>query len=225
MEKAVKSGAMTICLATAAGLLLAAGPVQAQQELAEEEIRAFFDTMDQTATEAVQSGSFESLLEWTQGHIAEEAHFAVSNELYAGEERKGFGVISLGKDDMMRFGRMAVGMLSGMQGQPIEDYSLEIEIGEITPFGPDAATVVVDYTESATFAAPSGEGEAGALYDAEGGGAENQSAEAGGSEASPAGGQPVEITATAKCRHVVRRGETGGELALGLSTCEARTEL
>jgi hypothetical protein len=223
MEKAVKSGAMTICLATAAGLL-AAGPVQAQQELAEEEIRAFFDTMDQTATEAVQSGSFESLLEWTQDHIAEEAHFAVSNELYAGEERKGFGVISLGKDDMMRFGRMAVGMLSGMQGQPIEDYSLEIEIGEITPFGPNAATVAVDYTESATFAAPSAEGEAGALYGAEGSG-ENQSTGAGGSETSRTGGQPIEITATAKCRHLVRRGETGGELALGLSTCEARTEL
>ncbi len=37
-------------------------------------------------------------------------------------------------------------------------------------------------------------------------------------------GEAIRITATAECRHLVRRDGAGSDLMLGLSTCEAHSE-
>ncbi|MCV0396251.1 MAG: hypothetical protein K5872_04245 [Rhizobiaceae bacterium] len=207
-----------------AGLLMTTGPLHAQEQLADEEVRGFFDTMQQIVTESVEAGEFDRLLDWTENHIADGATFAASNELYVGEDRKGFGVVSLDKEDMMRFGRMALGMMSGTDDQPIENYSLQIEVSEVAPAGPDAATVKVDYVESATFAVPETAGARDELQTSSTG-ADAREPDTGGDGTAQAGKSSVEFTATANCEHLVTRGKTGGELVIGLSTCEVRTEL
>ncbi|MFC6487868.1 hypothetical protein [Nitratireductor sp. GCM10026969] len=219
-----------IFLGTAAGLLIAGGPVQAQQaqNLTEDEVRSFFDTMQQDVTEAVEAGDFERLVEWTQNRIAEEAVFSVSNEVYRDDERKSFAVVSLDKEDMVRLGHMAAGMLSGMQGQPLQDYSLEIQVRDVTPIGADAASVTAEFTESGTLTMPQhGAPDAAAVDESMQTGAtgtEPQQAETGDTAAQQQG-RSVRIEANAECNHVVHRGETEDQLVIGLSTCQARTNL
>ncbi|HEU4985467.1 MAG TPA: hypothetical protein VFT89_00235 [Rhizobiaceae bacterium] len=216
----------------AAGVLLAGAPLQAQEEtLSQEEVAGFFDNMQQTATEAVEGKTFDSLLEWTQNHLADGATLMATNEIYVGDQRKGFGTVSLNKEDVMRFGRMAVGMMSAQGGGQLEDYSLEIEVGEVTPIGPDAATVSVDYTETATLSAPPPQQTAAGVDTTQTASTKMEeeaakATESSSSQTSQTGrNEAVEITARAHCEHVVQRAEGGGELVLGLSTCQARTEL
>lgn len=193
----------------------------------------FFDRMDQNATEAVEAKNFEALLEWAQDHIADEAVFSATNEITIGGERKAFTVVSMDKQDMLRFGRMATGMLSGMQGDGLQDYSLEIAVSQVTPVGADAATVDVQYTETATLSAPQGMAAADAGSDdtqtaateaGEDGDARAGETAAAAAPAGEAAGRTMTVTATADCTHLMRRGE-GGDLMIGLSSCEARSSL
>lgn len=202
------AGAMT------AGLLLAAGPGQAQQSQegqparqgpSEEEISRFLDDAAKGMVEAVRQGEFERVLKWTRTHLADEATFTVTNEVYVGDDRKAVAAVTLDKEDMIRVGRMAMGVMSGMQGRAIEDYSLDIEVQDVVPAGPDAATVATQITESGTFAPPGG--------DSGGQGQATQGQAA----------QPIELRLTATCKHLIRRD--GESFMIGLSTCEARTEL
>lgn len=208
--------------AAIAAMAMAIGPAHAQEggsQLGEEEVSGFFETMKEDVTEAVESGDYESLLQWTEDAIADEATFMASSEMHADGERKSFSVVSLDKEDMTRLGQIAVGVMAGMGGgeQAIEDYSLDIEVGEVTPMGADAATVQVSYTETATLAAPSG-GEA-SPQDGEDAGAAPEGDAAGGG-----GSHSLEVQATADCSHVIRRGD-GDTLLIGLSACQARSEL
>lgn len=243
----MKNRIRTMVAGTAAALFVTAAPLAAQEAISEANVADFFDKMDQNVTEAVQAENFEALLQWTQDHIADEAVLSATNEVTMGGERKSFAVVSLTKQDMLRLGRMATGMLSGMQGDALQDYSLEIAVSRVTPIGSDAATVDVQYTETATLSAPQGAATADAgdadtmqtaatdteaeveTADVEAAAAEavDEATDAAPVEAMPAdeaGGQALKVTGTANCTHLVRRGE-GGELMIGLSTCEARTAL
>ncbi|MEO3431767.1 hypothetical protein [Inquilinus sp. CAU 1745] len=157
--------------------------------------------MGQDVTQAVRSGDYETLLDWTESRIADEATFAMSQELYVGEERKAFSVTSLDKQDMVRFGHIVLGMMSRMPDDAMQDYELTVEVLDVHPIGPNAATATTRFTESGRFAMTGGED------------AEQSSAE------------PARIEATAECTHLLRRDEGSGDLMLGLSACEARTNL
>jgi hypothetical protein len=209
----------TMALGTAACLLLASGPLQAQQDLTEEDVRGFFDSARQDLSEAVQSGEFDRVLDWSRNNIADGATFSVSNEFYSGDERKGFAVASLDKQDMMRFGRAAVGMLSGMQDRPIEDYSLEIEVTDVQLVGPNAATVTARFTESGALAL------ADEHMAAASGREDDLQTGSTGAEPQRASGQTLEFEAAAECSHLVYRGESEDQLRLGMSTCKAETRL
>ncbi len=147
-------------LAGSAALLLAAAGAQAQtqqpsqsqtpsqeQQLSEQEVQDFLDDAQESMTEAVNSGDFGKILEWTQNSIADGAVFNAGMELYAGDERKGFTSLTLTKDDMVRLGGISAGILSGLQRGAIEDYSLEIEMTDFTPIGPNAAMVRTEIVE------------------------------------------------------------------------------
>ncbi len=55
-------------------------------------------------TEAVRGGQSKRLMEWARKHVADEATFMISAEVYAGEQRKSFSVSTLDKKDVMRLG-------------------------------------------------------------------------------------------------------------------------
>lgn len=148
-------------LAGSAALLLAAAGAQAQtqqtskdQQLSEQEVEKFLGDTEQSLTQAVKSGDFGKILEWTQSRIADGATFTAGMEFYAGDERKGFTSLTLTKDDMVRLGGISAGILSGLQKEAIEDYSLQIEMTDFTPIGPNVAMVRTEITESGRIAFP-----------------------------------------------------------------------
>lgn len=200
---------------------------QAGQNLTQEEVKTFFDRMQQDVTDAVDTGNYDRLLEWSQNGIADEANFAVSNEVYHKDERKSLMVLSLNKEDMMQLGRMAAGFMSGMQGQPMKDYSLHVEITGFTPIGPDAAAVTTEYIESGTLAMPQSQtasaGQTDETIQTGSTQAGAQQAETG--DAQQASTQPLQIQAMTECNHVIRRGASSDQLVIGLSNCQAETHL
>lgn len=198
----------------AAGFLIATGSVQAQQgqqDLSAQEVKDFLAAAEQDLTQAVRAGDYERLLDWTENNLAEGAIFSMSQEFYVGDERKGFAVTSLDKQDMLRLGRVAVGAMSGMPDRAVRDYALDIEVVNVDPIGPNAATVTTRIAESGKLALPRGA-------------ASGDTASAAAAEPA-AGGDSIEIEATARCIHLVQRGEAADQLMIGLTTCEARAHL
>lgn len=223
-----KYGKSTV-IGTAASLLLACGTAQAEGPgpvLTEEEVQHFFDQMEQDVTKAVQAGDFRRLIEWTQDTIAEEATFSISNEVYRGDERKSFTVALLDKEDITRLGRAAAGMLSAMQGQPVRGYSLEAQVTGFTLIAPDVANVTTEFAETGTLSMP-GLRMTRADPDVEilETGTGRQQAETGSAPVQETDGRSMRIEATAECEHIVRREPAGYRLVIGLSTCQARTDL
>ncbi|MCT7374203.1 hypothetical protein [Chelativorans salis] len=218
---------------TAASLLVLAGPAGAQQQgqnLTEDQVRSFFDSMEQETMQAVQAGDFQRLIGWTQNNIADEATFSVTNEIYRGDDRKGFSAMTLGKGDVLGISRAAVGMMSGMNnGQPVQDYSLQVEVTDFKPAGPDAATVTTEITESGTLSMPPAHTAAASQPDDETlqtGSTQADTQQQGSGQTSAQGeAQSLQFEATAQCSHLIHRGETGDQLVMGLSTCQARTNL
>ena len=190
--------------AATAGFLVAAGPAHAQQDqqdLSAQEVTSLFESMEQDVTQAMRAGDYARLLDWTENNLAADATFFLSQEIYVGEERKGFAVTSLDKQDMLRLSRVAVGVMSEMQGQAVLDYALDIEVINVDPIGPNAAKAATRITESGTLALP------------------------GEEDPQQTGPSPTEIEATAQCHHLVQRDRDADQLVIGMTTCEARTRL
>lgn len=219
----------TITLGTS--LMLLATPVAAQDggdALTEEQVRSFFDSMEQEAMQAVQAGDFQRLIEWTGNHLTDDATFSLTNEVYRGDRRMGFSAVTLTRQDIMDVSRMAAGMLSGMSGKTVEDYSLQIEITGFTPVGTDAATVTASFTESGTLSLPSNGAAASQDSDEnlQTGSVQRETQQQTSDQAGTAAGgeaKSLKLSATAECTHLVRRGESGEEVLMGLSTCQATT--
>jgi hypothetical protein len=203
----------TIALA-ATGVLLA-GPVLAQQQerrnLTEQEVKRFFDTTEKDMTEAVRGGQSERLLEWTRKHVADEATFMISTEVYAGDRRKSFSVSTLDKKDMLRLGGLISGAANGVEGHRIQDYDLEMDVTRVDLIGADAAVVTGQVKESGKLAI-------GPKVSAAGDGSDKAGDRKGQS-------RPVTFEATGECRYLVHRGEEAGQLMLGMTTCQVRTRL
>lgn len=192
--------------ATVAALLLLSGGAMAQgghpdrPDVAAEEIEAFFQQIRQEATEIIRSGEFERINEWTARNIADGAVLQASVAMLQDGERKGSADVSLDKEDILRFGGMFAG---AMQQHAIKDYSLQVEVSEVVPHGPGAATARVRWTESFTVDATA--------------------AGPGGAAAGRPEGATLAIEAEAVCSHLVQR--EGEQWALGLSTCTAELHL
>src|SRR5690606_27893201 len=99
-------------------------------------------------------------------------------------------------------------VLSGMQNDAIEDYSLTIEMTGFTPIGPNAAMVTTEMTERGRIGIP-----------AAGGSADGTPAD----RAQAAGAAAME--ATAQCSHIIQRAAGAKELQMGLTTCLADARL
>lgn len=224
---------MTVRKALVAGAAVAAFALagqaeaqQKQQQLSEQEVQQFFQQAEQTMTRAVKKGDFAQVLDWAEKNIADEATFSASLDLVAGEERKGFVSVTLNKDDVVKLGGVFTGMLSGMHGDAIQDYSLQIEVTDVTPIGSDAAMVRTEITESGTLRMPqvtaAGSKGAAARQQQE----QKQAAQPSGQPPrGQAGAQSAEFEAVADCTHLVRRAETGGDLMMGLTNCQGETRL
>ncbi len=187
--------------AATTGFLVATGHAHAQQDLSAQEVERFLESAEQDVTQAVQAGEYARLLDWTKGHLADAATFLLSQEFYVGDERKGFAVMSLDKQDMLRLGRVAVGVMSDMPAQAVQDYALDIEVIKVDPIGPNAAKATTRITESGKFALP------------------------GEEDAQQPRPQPIEIEATAQCHHLIQRDRDADQLVMGMTACQARMRL
>lgn len=203
--------------AAAAAALLLAGPAQAQQEeaLAQDEVESYFNDMSQQVTEMAETGDFEGLIQWIEDEVAEEARFYAGIETYAGEERKSFSHFMLDKQDMVNLGQISFGLMAGIQGgeQVIDSYELDIDVLEVVPAGPDAATVRSRMVETATFSMP--DQQAGTAAADEAPGVTGTIAPGAGENGS------LTVEATAECTQLIRRSDDGDQLLMGLTACDA----
>lgn len=203
-----------IALAAATGMLVS-GPALAQQQerrnLTEQEVKRFFDTTEKDMTEAVRGGQSKRLLEWTRKHVADEATFMISTEVYAGDQRKSFSVSTLDKQDMLRLGGLISGAANGMESHRIQDYDLEMDVTRVDLIGPDAAVVTGHVKESGKLAM-------GSRASAAGDGSDKAGEQKGQSRS-------VTFEATGECRYLVHRGKEAGQLMIGMTNCQVRTRL
>jgi len=145
MNHQVKKGATSAF----ASLLALAGPVLASEHrIATAEIEEYFQSIQQEFNQIVQTGEYQRVVVWTQENVAEEAHLQGSFAIIHDGASKFAATVMLEKPDLLR----GQGLLTaGLQADdPIEDYSLQIEVQDIVPHGEDAATVRVTWSDSGT---------------------------------------------------------------------------
>lgn len=183
--------------AAAAGLLVAGGRAVAQQELSAQEVESFFQSAEADLTRMVRAGEYARLSDWMEASFADGASFHLSLELETGGERKGFAVLTLTKQDVLRLGGLAFGAMADRPGA-LQDYALDIQVTGVEPLGPDAAKARTQFVESGKLAPP---GEGGASS------------------------EPVPFETTAQCEHVVRRDREAKRLVIGMTTCRAGARL
>lgn len=180
-------GAMT---ATAA--LLAISPLQAGEHgITTQEVEAYFQQVQEEATELVRADELHRLVEWIDEHFADGAVLQANMSILHGEDRKGFLSMTLDKVDLTALG----GALAGPFGQMgLEDFSIEVEVFDVISHGPGAATVTTRWIERVTLSMPP----------------------AGQGDAEPEAGS-VTIEEVVDCTQIVQRN--GERLQMGLMTC------
>ena len=101
------------------------------RELTADEVRNYFAQVQREATELVQRGDAEAISQWSERHIADDAHFKVSVQALRESQPKMWSVIDLDKADINR--------LQILLGQTvirsIQDYSLRIDVDKVVPHG------------------------------------------------------------------------------------------
>jgi hypothetical protein len=137
---------------TATAALLAISPLQAgEHAITAQEVEAYFQEAQEEATELVRGDELQRIVEWVDEHFADGAVLQANMNIIHGEDRKGFLSMTLDKDDLTSIG----GAFAGRFGQmSFKDFSLEVEVFNVIPHGPDAATVTTRWTERVTLALP-----------------------------------------------------------------------
>jgi hypothetical protein len=195
--------------------LLAAGPASAQdqmQRLGEDQVREFLTGLSEEVQTAIEARDPARIRQWTQDTIADGAVFMVASEVYRGDERQAFSVVNLTKEDMLAFQGMALSSMMSQGGPQLQDVSFRVEVENVDPIGPNAATATTRITESATIAAPQGQAMARPADQA-------HAVEATGAL------QGARFEATSTCRHLIQRAEAADALQIGLTTCQSRTDM
>ncbi len=184
----------TLAATLAAALAAVAGHALAQDRsaLSPDEVRSFFDRAEQDAVRIAGSNDFAGFETWLRDYVSDDARFDISAMLEVAGEPKGAFTLWLDMDDIVPIVRTSIGTMSH-PGMTIDDYALDIEVVEVVPLGPGAATARTAITETGTLA-----------Y-------------AGKSDADAAA-MSIRIEAKAQCDHVVSR-DGSGNLRMGLSTC------
>jgi len=217
--KSLLAGSATLMLVT-----VTVGAHAQDQQLSEQEVEAFLEQTEQSMTQAVQNADFDKVLDWTENRIAEDANFSMALEIFAGDERKGFTSLSLSKEDLVKLGGISAGVLSGMKKDAIEDYSLEIEMTDFTPIGPNAAFVQTKMTERGRIAFPPMA--SSPTQDEQG--ASTSAQQSGAADTQPrgqAGGQAAEMEGTVQCSHIIQRSEGSQDLQMGLTNCKGEARI
>jgi hypothetical protein len=180
-----------IGVTTATAATLAINPLQAGEHvITSQEVEAYFQEVQDEATEIVRAGELHRIVEWIDQHFADGAVLQANMNIVHGEDRKGFISMTLDKDDLTAVG----GAFAGPFGQmDFEDFSLEVEVFDVVSHGPGAATVTTRWTERFALAMPpAGEG-------------------------GETGAGTVAIEEVVDCTQIVQRN--GERLQLGLMTC------
>ena len=171
-----------------ASVLVLSNQAQAEERaITQQDVEGYLEAIQQEAVEIVRDQDGRRMVEWIERNIAEGAVFQVSFNVVHGDQPKGFASLTLDRDDMLRVGGVFAG---AFQQQGIEDYSLQMELGQVIAHGSSAATVQVRWTE--TLALASGK--------------------------EPGAGQ-VTIEQVADCSHIIERTGEDDRLRIGLSTC------
>lgn len=145
-----------IGVTTATAAALAISPLQAgEHEITSQEVEAYFQQVQDEATEIVRAGELHRIVAWIDEHFADDAVVQANMNIVAGEERKGFLSMTLDKDDLTIVGGTFAGPFGQME---FEDFSLEVEVFDVVSHGPGAATVTTRWTERFELAMPAGEG-------------------------------------------------------------------
>lgn len=177
--------------ATAPAALLALTPLHAaEHEITTDEVEAYFEQVEQEATELVRADQLERMVEWIDENFADGAVLQANMNIIHGEVQKGFLAMKLEKDDLLRVGGMFAGPFGQME---FEDFSLEVEVSDVIPHGSGAASVTTRWTERFTLALP------------------------GVNEATEAAGEPVTVEEVVDCNQIVQRNDE--RLQMGLMTC------
>lgn len=172
-----------------AALVALASPVQAgEHDITGEEVEAYFGEVQEEAAEIMRAGELHRMIAWIEDNFADGAVLQASMNVIRGDEHKAFIAMTLDKDDLLRMGGMFAGAFQQMD---IEDFALEVEVIDVIPHGPGAASVTSQWRESFTVAMPATDGE-------------------------PAAG-PLMVEEVADCTQVVQR--SGERLMMGLMTC------
>jgi len=145
-------------------------------------------------TEIVDGANAQRLVELGDRRIAAGASFQIMGTMWRDDERQSFFAASLDRDDLLD----ARGML-GSALELIEDYSLDVEVREVTVDTPTAATAIVNWRDSFTLSHPEGALEAD-------------------------GGEPLSIERNIECTHAVLRIDAG-DMVLGVSNCSGEARL
>ncbi|WP_349370212.1 hypothetical protein [Salinarimonas sp.] len=199
--------------------LLLAGPAAAQdqmQMLGEDQVRDFLSGLSEDVRQAVETRDAQQIRQWTQETIADGAVFMVSSEVYRDDERTAFSVANLDKEDLLALQGFGLSSMMDQGGPQLQDVSWEIEVEEVRPIGPNAATVATRITESATIAAPDGQAMAQA--------GETQAGQAQDVQATGAI-RGARFESTSDCHHLIQRAPDGERLQIGMTTCQSRIDM
>lgn len=198
---------------TTATLIAFAGCAQAQTpaqtgQLSEDQVKSFFAQVQQQVTQLVRSHDNQAITQWQDRNVADSAHFKIASEVTTQGQPKMWSVIDLGKADIEKMRPM----MGEQMLRSIQNYALQIQVSQVTPHGPDAATATVTWTDTARMMmmppATATSGQAQSTV-----GQATQSGQSG----AQAGGQMIEVKRTYNCEQLVVREQ--GQLKIGLSTC------
>jgi hypothetical protein len=177
------------------------------RELTADEVKNYFTQVQRDATELVQRGDVDGIAQWSDRHVAADAHFKVSVQAVHEGKPKMWSVIDLDKADINRLQTL----LGQTVVRSIQDYSLRIDVSKVVPYGADAATVTATWSDSfkVTPPAPRAPGQAQNTV----------------GQAPQAGAQPgtLDVKRTLECDHLLVREQ--GQLKIGLSNCRGQVQL
>lgn len=237
--RALAIGAAGATLFAAASLAQQGG--QQGQQISQQDLRGFFQQIEQEITQARRSGDVARLAQWTRQNIADGAMFTLSNEVYEGDRRKAFGLLTVSKQDILRGQQIALGIQHDRNREALQDHSFNIELRNVEQVAPGVAMVSTRITERATIAPQAGrQAQAGGQGDADrtgsvGQGQQGAQAQQGGvsqqaQAAQPgrqdAGGAPrqLRIEGVTNCEHLIRR-TSGDGFQVGMTSCQGQTRL
>jgi hypothetical protein len=123
-----------IGVTTATAAALAISPLQASEhEITSQEVEAYFQQVQDEATDIVRAGELHRIVEWIDEHFADDAVLQANMTIVAGEERKGFLSMTLDKGDLTVVGGAFAGPFGQME---FEDFSLEVEVSTLSLMAP-----------------------------------------------------------------------------------------